>query len=293
MTDIKKHIEIVLGDSSVPDISASLSVLRASPASLPALVTEGLKLFDPLDEFSAVGERLTNAVVKDTQVSYPAYHNLGHIVDAVVGYMRLAKAEPNSHFSYLREDAERAKALGLLAMVGHDYLHSGGNNPAGLPMGIERNSVTALDAVLDPLTLEDKKVINDAILNTDHVPFLASTRSNYTSALIRGNRLGVTSQPVVNALVRQADLFRSTCLTPEDALESGSLLKREFEVAADSNCPHLKDLAFIATLDTAQAQAFFTKSNPCFLHSAEGERVRQQMQSNLLAFADLKIDVDI
>jgi len=285
-----KYVDVALNPkSSVVEVSNALKELKKSPTALASVVSAGLNILGAPNDVRLAAFKAADLVTKSSAVGTPAYHNLGHMVDVAVGYIRLANSEPGVHISFNPSAVARYKSLGLVAAIGHDLGHPGGSNAPKQVSQIEKLSVTLLAPALERLKPEFSTFVCNSIEQTDHMAFMQKSREDY---LIATTRLD-NPQAIVNALLRQADLYRSTSLTPEDALESGALLKKELLGAGDSNCPHLKGLGFVDGLDTPAAQKFFTQSNPCVLSSIEGNRCRQQMAANVRGWSTPEVAVEL
>lgn len=291
LSSLQKQISVALDPhSDTTAISTALAELRELPGVIPVLMDAGLQVLDAPFEVTCAGS-VAGAFANEKLNNKLEYHNYGHTVDVMVGYIRLARSEPYFHLSKSKSIAARSKSLGLVAAVAHDLGHPGGTNPPGKIGYFEaKSSMSLIDSgALNGLPPNDQHFVCNAIFQTDHMPFLEVAKDAYIQSTVK--RDNASPQAVVDALLRQADLYRSTCLTPEDAIDCGDHVKCEFQRARSSNCKHLNGLGFVDTLDTPEAQKFFTEANPCVLKSVEGEKIRLQMTKNIEVFLQPMVEL--
>lgn len=197
----------------MPDAEARLLLRRGAPADPVGAAREALALAwggPPPNRLRAAARRLGEAVAAHGAAfapgAEPAYHDRHHQAEATLAAGWLAAAARAGG----RAGPESA-ALLVLAMAGHDLLHTG---QAALPGALELRSAEAADALLaDDLSAAERAEIRRVILLTD-------PGAPCDAADLRGR------------WAREADLFGS--LLPRLGPRLGALLARELAASGQA-----------------------------------------------------------
>jgi hypothetical protein len=233
------------GPTRLAAVEAEFFALRARPADLPAAFLAGVEEATAgavPEDLRAAGMLLANVVTRTTRPLL--YHNAHHFAETtlVMGWMcRLALNDGKLH--------PRNAALGVIAMVGHDYLHDGAPPDGG------RLEALAADASLKVLheggrglSDPDAAVVRAVILGTD--PTLVKENAARAAGKAPTGPLGEDVDLLI-ALANEADVFAS--FLPDMGPRQSLLLAREWSAGG-----HLRSmgvmgfanrLAFLRTYD--------------------------------------------
>ncbi len=133
----------------------------------------------------------------------PAYHNRLHIADTLCSLTCLLLATRAGQGRALDDAPLDIEWLMLLAMVGHDFLHSGQINR--VPGEIEARSVTALLPLMEECGVSDagREIVSELILMTDP----ARVRPNHEA--FRGKAFDLAEPTCRALLLQESDILAS------------------------------------------------------------------------------------
>ncbi len=141
--------------------------------------------------------------LRQAQGDEPAYHNRLHIADTLCSLSFLLLATRAGQGRALDGAPDHAEWLMLLAMVGHDFLHTGQINRT--PGEIEARSVQALLPLMQECGVTDEAcaIVSELILMTDP----ARVRPNHES--LRERRFDLAETACMAMLLQESDILAS------------------------------------------------------------------------------------
>lgn len=140
----------------------------------------------------------------------PAYHNRLHMADALACMTHLLLAQRMQNPPAVA--APHQEALALVVMLGHDFMHPGGNN--AFPMQLERMAVEALTPIMHACDLHesDRQAITHCILMTDP----SSVKPAHLA--VAGRAFSLEDLDWMSVLAQEADILASTLPKTQQAL---------------------------------------------------------------------------
>lgn len=171
-----------------------------------------------------------NGLERDTQGTEPAYHNRLHIADTLATLVCLL----------LHSRADRPSPAGLpirqewlllLAMLAHDYLHTGKVNQ--FPAELEQAAVAGLRPLMAECGMapEDQALVADLILMTD------PTRVGKTHESVGGKPFCLNEFNAMAVLLQESDILAS--VLPGIGLEQTRRLSDEWAKFSDAMASNL------------------------------------------------------
>lgn len=164
-----------------------------------------------LDFGQAVSERIEqDGRERASADREPAYHNRLHMADALACMTHLLLALRAQGLE--GAGVARLEALALAVMLGHDFMHPGGNN--AFPAQLERMSVQALQPLMQSSHLHaaDQQALAHCILMTD------PTAVKPAHQAIVGRAFELGDPDWMSILAQEADILASTLPQTQQAL---------------------------------------------------------------------------
>jgi hypothetical protein len=198
----------------------------------------------------------------------PHYHNRLHIADTLVCmcHLLLAYRSINSE----EKISEIHEWIAMFAMLGHDYLHTGGVNTS--PAELESRSVELLNPIMQRnyISKYDQELICYCILKTDPkcTPLMHS--------LVKNKIFDIRDKEYLAVLVEEADILASTL--PETSNSLTESLAKEWRIL------NLKDAD---NLTSNKGRLIFLEKQALFSSSASIElgmlEIREREIQNILS----------
>jgi hypothetical protein len=182
-------------------VIASDCVARLGVPERSRLSGNMLALSDSIARIAAAVEE--DGRQRQSQSGEPAYHNRLHISDALVSLTSLLLATRVAQARALDDAASEAELLLLLAMLGHDYLHTGRVNQ--FPGELESRSANALQPLMQACGVPEamREAVAQLILMTDPT----RVRDNHQSAKLAPFDLGSFACQAM--LLQESDILAS------------------------------------------------------------------------------------